>query len=273
MHCKRHGHTLPEEAKGWSDSQGKRKNKRYKELPSSNSQPLKVLLVPIHVYVPTPVVERIERPILPKETVVPETVSTATQTTETRCPRSFERPTRVHKTTKSQTGTQTEKKKSSSSQCNAVRTVRRRTKSNSHEVQSETVQTQTLESVLSGGPSVRTASTSVCSELFSLPMSSTAAGTSMEDELIQPWNTIPCNEMSVQTDECNFPFEGYSTIETQTNPTDMTYNLLNSEDDLLAFMEMNDIETQTQWNNDGTTQTDHGLTDFPHLNFDILSQE
>jgi hypothetical protein len=279
MHCKRHGHILPREAKGWNDRDGKRKNKRYKvndEKASKDTAPT-IIYIPYPVYVATPVVERIERSILPKETVTcsvtPGISTRATQTIEAGCTGS---PSKHHRsqrqyTHKSQAGTQTEKRnKSSSSQCHSVRTVRRRTRSISSQIQRET---QTHESVLSSVkemPTVRTTSTHVCSQLFS--MSSSPIGSSVEGEMVESWFTNPSNEMSVQTEESPLSFSEFSTIETQTMCTGGgTESFLNSEDDLLSFMQLNDTETQTQWNNDGTTQTDNTTTDFSNfVDFGIL---
>ena len=70
-------------------------------------------------------------------------------------------------------------------------------------------------------------------------------------------------ESSVQTEE--FPdnplgaemTNQYSNIETQTNGDDLE-SMIHSwdDDDFFAALDMADIETQTYWNTDETTQTD-----------------
>ena len=125
-------------------------------------------------------------------------------------------------------------------------------------------------------PEVKTASTNVGSSMIPFSVSTSTEIPKESDTSRQEWTSaVSQMEMSVQTDDLtnNLDFEPlqYSTTETQTMETEHfgSFSSLPLDDDLLsAVLNMNDIETQTNWNHDGTTQTD--AVNFSEFSFSIL---
>ncbi len=82
-------------------------------------------------------------------------------------------------------------------------------------------------------------------------------------------------EQSVQTEANDMSFDSeFNNIETQTVNLEMnSNNLLNfnpNEEILFSDLEFTDIETQTIWNNDRTTQTDEHLEQLCDWNNDVI---
>lgn len=179
---------------------------------------------------------------------------------------------------KAQASTQTEKKKASTSaQCHPVRTKRKKI-SRTVEYSQSTSSTQTLESVFSPSTCIPKASSSTASTSVGtddpLDFLSQTSIPSMETfglDRCTSTNEAACNDpdlanhnsdCGVQTDDLdNLLLSTYSTTETQTpnfddwlNPVEVHNELDFSNCDL--YDSVYDIETQTNWSIDGTTQTD-----------------
>lgn len=81
--------------------------------------------------------------------------------------------------------------------------------------------------------------------------------------LLSQQSNLFISEQSVQTESFNELEFGINNIETQTSNIDIeSTNLLHFDpNDLFSELEFTDIETQTNWNSDGTTQTDFEIDD------------
>ena len=134
IHCKRHAHVLPDDARGWRD----RKKKKQ-------AAPAGIVLLPILIAVP--IAPAHERVILPKAPLTAAAgLSVATQTPLTEMCAGKDQPGRKRKAER-QAGTQTEKKKrSTSAQCPPIRY---RTSNRKRGLRvTESIKTQTMESIL-----------------------------------------------------------------------------------------------------------------------------
>jgi len=263
---------LPEEAKGWN-----KKRKQESSQTQSQTNPI-IVFLPVIVANPLTVL-RTERPILPKEPAESQSHPTQETPTTSQYQANITRVNQKRQTgtqTETQTGTQTERrKKSSSAQCSSIRHFRKRTRTNDLKTKG-TAQTQTIESILSkkGHSSVKTVSTNVGSTLFSTSIS-TAVDATLSDAC-----STQVNDMSIQTEEHVLSSESsylamdttYSTIETQTSATCLPGFSLEDQE-LFSLFDTNDIETQTQWNNDCTTQTAPLSMDMSELmSFDLFAE-
>lgn len=302
VHCKRSSHILPDHAnfknkRGAAVRPPKKSVGRPRKVPhdpetSTGTNDPKVIYVvmPIIINNTIPSVHSSERPILPKAgcDVTPVDASTQTLVDQQISCSTCDNNKSSHGTSKQRhhkpsSSTQTERGSSSnmrgrmkSASAQVIRSIRRYKKKPENQVK-ESIETQTLESILRLDQmplvtSTRTTSTSIClapddtlgtvghlQKQSGNPLISRDASTSGVTE-------ASITESSVQTDDVvhhNPPvIMNQSTTETQTCGTGCDEEDLESiiktslDEDFFPELDMYDIETQTNWNTDETTQTD-----------------
>lgn len=223
-----------------------------------------------------------ERLILPKTSITSDKHSFAT--TQDRVPKTKDAAVQTDRnvrSTKKISGTQTDKshgkqRASKGAQCTRSSNKRRKR----HPEECESIETQTNESILYQNHlklltqfsplkkrkiSVETnTEIALQTELNNI----SSAFIHSNNPLLSQLNEVPypkpnqgntITEQSVQTDDTDLlAFTVFNTIETQTSD-DYVYDGFDPNDNDALFrdvMELNDIETQTKWNNDETTQTE-----------------
>ena len=287
VHCKRHAHALPPEARGWSDRKNRKKEDRT--CPSAAAR------------VPT-----LGRLILPKPAAAVVAAVPAASDSKPLAHQSCQTETHSRRRRTAQATQTDRKRRSASAQCPPMRS--RAAETRRGRLGMESAETQTLESslfVVSSSPlqtsgmhdysfesrcscsllhctlaaalTMKTVSTNVGPGLRTAVLASAtevSLSASRDDEdrdAARFMRDTLVAETSVQTDEYRSMLAQFSSIETQTCfDASHSFSGLFDSDDLFFELGVSDIETQTIWNTDGTTQTDGTLHELLR-EFDLVS--
>lgn len=256
VHCRRNGHKLSDEADFKERFKSRRKKKDNSESESSPPPPT-VIFVPIFVAVPP---AQVVRPILPKGSDSQSTISTQTLEPSQGCSNCTKkaRTVKIKQSTQTQTNQEDKMKgkASTSVQCAPVRSIKAKKKKDDQLIK-ESIETQTHESSLpinwpnqSNTDQSSKISVGIDADPYPIPWDYTGIfSTTQQSETVS-------SEMSVQTEEVALANQ-YSTIETQTIADHELLSLFDTEghNDLFLELNMNDIETQTNWNEMNVTGT------------------